>query len=542
VRSIRDGVPVNAGSGAAPSSIPAAIAATAGHHGDRVAIRDDATSLSYRELFEAGREFAAALTASGLMPGDRVAIWSPNRVEWVVAALGIFSAGGVLVPVNTRFKGAEAIDLLVRSRARALITVTDFLGNDYIAMLEATVVELPELGTVVVAQGRATGRATDWHGFLARATPDALAEVDRRSAGLGPDAPSDILFTSGTTGVPKGVVMTHGRTLRVATDWVAMTGLTAGDVYLMVNPYFHMFGLKAGILASVASGATMLPEPVFDVDRVLSRVAAERVTVLPGPPTLYQAVLDHPSRDRHDLSSLRVAVTGAADIPVKLIRRIHDELPFSTIVTGYGLTEAGTACATSEGDDVEAIATTVGRPRPGFEVRVVDDAGVDVSAGQAGEVLLRGASVMTGYLDDPEETAKVLSPEGWLRTGDLGVLDDAGRLKIVGRAKDMFIVGGFNAYPAEIENALLRHPGVQQAAVIGIPDERLGEVGMAFVVVGPEPVTEAEIIEWSRGQMANYKVPRAVAIVDELPVNATGKVMKETLRERAAGESGGAAT
>ncbi len=531
-----------AGADATCSSIPAVIAATAGRHGGRVAIRDGETLLSYEDLFRAGRQFGAALANSGLKPSDRVAIWAPNGVEWVIAALGIFSAGGVLVPVNTRFKGAEATDLLVRSRARALITVTDFLGNDYIAMLEATGVPLPDLDTVVVAQGRATGGASDWPGFLARATPDALAEVDRRSAALGPDDPSDILFTSGTTGVPKGVVMTHGRTLRVATDWVAMTGLSAGDTYLMVNPYFHMFGLKAGILASVASGATMLPESVFDVDRVLSRVAAERVTVLPGPPTLYQSILDHPNRDRHDLSSLRIAVTGAADIPVKLIRRIHDELPFSTIVTGYGLTEAGTACATSEGDDVEAIATTVGRPRPGFDVRVVDDAGVDVGAGQAGEVLLRGASVMLGYLDDPEETAKVLSPGGWLRTGDLGVIDEAGRLRIVGRVKDMFIVGGFNAYPAEIENALLRHPAVQQAAVIGIPDERLGEVGMAFVVVGPEPVTEAEIIEWSRGQMANYKVPRVVAIVDELPVNATGKVMKEALRERAAGQSGGAAT
>ena len=490
---------------AAPATIPATLAATADRHGDLVAVRDGTTSLSFAELRRAGRAFAAALAASGLLPGDRVAIWSPNSAEWVVAALGIFSAGGVLVPVNTRFKGAEAADVLVRSRARVLVTVTGFLGNDYVSMLEATGTDLPDLDTAVVARGRATtgrtratGRTTDWDSFLSRATPGALAEVDRRCAALGPDDPSDILFTSGTTGVAKGVVMTHGRTLRVATDWVAMTGLRPGDVYLMVNPYFHMFGLKAGILACVASGATMLPEPVFDVDRVLSRVAAERVTVLPGPPTLYQAILDHPDRAGHDLSSLRVAVTGAADIPVELIRRIHDELPFSEIVTGYGLTEGGTACATCEDDDVEAVATTVGRPRPGFEVRVVDGAGADVGAGQAGEVLIRGDSVMVGYLDDPDETAKVLSPDGWLRTGDLGAMDEAGRLRIVGRVKDMFIVGGFNAYPAEIENALLRHPAVEQAAVIGIPDERLGEVGMAFVVVGSEPVTEAEIIEWSR--------------------------------------------
>ena len=231
-----------------------------------------------------------------------------------------------------------------------------------------------------------------------------------------------------------------------------------------------------------------------------------------------------------------MAVTGAADIPVELIRRVHDELPFSKIVTGYGLTEAGTACATSAEDDAEAIATTVGRPRPGFELRIVRDDG-DVEIGQAGEVLLRGGSIMAGYLDDPEETAKTLSADGWLRTGDLGVVDEAGRLRIVGRVKDMFIVGGFNAYPAEIENALLRHPAVQQVAVIGIPDRRLGEVGMAYVVASAD-VSGDDIIEWSRGEMANYKVPRVVEMVGALPLNATGKVLKDVLREQAVSRLG----
>jgi acyl-CoA synthetase (AMP-forming)/AMP-acid ligase II len=312
-----------------------------------------------------------------------------------------------------------------------------------------------------------------------------------------------------------------------------MTGLTAGDRYLMVNPYFHMFGLKAGILASLVAGATMLPEPVFDVDRVLRRVEADRITVLPGAPTIYQAILDHPRRDEHDLSSLRVAVTGAADIPVELIRRIFDELPFSVVITGYGLTEGGTAAATSPGDDPETIATTVGRPRPSFELRIVDSERRDVPPGEAGEILLRGGSIMSHYLDDPDATAAAIDDDGWLGTGDLGVIDEAGCLRIVGRSKDMFIVGGFNAYPAEIENALLRHPDVQQVAVIGIPDERLGEVGMAFVVPRPGTApTEEAIVGWSREQMANYKVPRRVELVDELPLNATGKVVKDDLRAR----------
>jgi HIP---CoA ligase len=523
---------MNTAVGGSAPTIPAITAAAAHRYGERQAIEDGDTSLTYAELFEAARSFGAALVESGIDPGDRVAVWAGNRVEWVVALLGISQAGAVLVPVNTRFKGNEAADLLVRSRARALVTVTDFLGTDYVAMLGATGTELPDLSTVIVAAGPVPSGAESWTGFLDRAGDATRRTVDRRCSELGPGDPSDILFTSGTTGVPKGVVMTHGRTLCVATDWVAMTGLGPDDRYLMVNPYFHMFGLKAGILACVASGATMLPEAVFDVDRILQRVDGERVTVLPGPPTLYQSILDHPRRADHRLETLRVAVTGAADIPVELVRRIHEELPFSIVVTGYGLTEAGTAAATSPEDDVETIATTVGRPRPGFELRIVGADG-DVAAGEAGEVMVRGGSVMAGYLDDPEATALALSPEGWLRTGDLGVIDAAGCLRIVGRVKDMFIVGGFNAYPAEIENFLLRHPDIRQAAVIGIPDERLGEVGMAFVVTRAGTGSPAEIIEWSRHQMANYKVPRVVAIVDELPVNATGKVMKDVLRQRA---------
>jgi acyl-CoA synthetase (AMP-forming)/AMP-acid ligase II len=257
--------------------------------------------------------------------------------------------------------------------------------------------------------------------------------------------------------------------------------------------------------------------------------------VLPGPPTLYQGILDDPRRDHYDLSTLRVAVTGAADIPVELIRRLDSELPFSLIVTGYGLTETGTAAATLPDDDVETIATTVGCARPGFELRIVDGRGSQVPPGVAGEILLRGGSVMSHYLDDPVATAEALSSDGWLRTGDLGTVDPSGYLRIVGRSKDMFIVGGFNAYPAEIENALLRHPDIRQAAVIGIPDERLGEVGMAFVVVKPGAVpTQADLIGWSRGHMANFKVPRVVEFVEELPLTATGKVLKDVLRDRVA--------
>ena len=508
-------------------SIPAMTEAAANRDAQAIAVVDGDVQLTYGRLREEARRFGASLVASGVGPGDRVGIWSFNSVEWIVALLGIFEAGAVLVPVNTRFKGTEAADILSRSHARVLVTNTDFLDTDYVALLGSSGVDLPDLETTVIVRGATPAGTTGWSDFMARGS-DGLSSVD-----VGPDDVSDILFTSGTTGKAKGVVQTHERTLRVATDWVRMTGLSAGDRYLMVNPYFHMFGLKAGILASVAAGATMLPQPVFDVDRVLQRVDEEKVAVLPGPPTLYQALLDHPKRDDYDLSSLRIAVTGAADIPVELIRRVDAELPFSVLITGYGLTEGGTASATSPEDDPETVATTVGRPRPGFELRIVDAKEQDLPAGEAGEILLRGPSIMSHYLDDPEATAEALSPDGWLRTGDLGVVDERGNLRIVGRVKDMFIVGGFNAYPAEIENLLLAHPDIQQAAVIGVPDARLGEVGMAFVVLRPgASPTGDDIVAWSREHMANYKAPRAVDIVEELPLNATGKVMKDELRKR----------
>ena len=517
--------------GRAGASIASRVEEVVTTHGDRIAVVSQGEQITYAELGERADRFAAGLAAAGIAVGDRVAIWAPNSAEWIVAVLGLFRSGAVLVPINTRFKGAEAADILERSHARALITVTDFLDANPLDLLIGA--DLPDLATTIVLAGPVPDGALSYEAVLASGTDADRAEVQRRVASLTGDDPSDILFTSGTTGKPKGVVQTQARTLLVASDWTVMTGLTAGDRYLMVNPYFHMFGLKAGILAAVLAGATMYPEPVFDVDRVLRTVAAEQITVLPGAPTIYQSILDHPDRDSFDLSSLRIAVTGAADIPVSLIERIFAELPFELVVTGYGLTEGGTAAGTRLGDDPETIATTVGRPRPGFELRIVDGEGHDLPNGEAGEVWLRGGSVMSHYLDDPEATAEALDTDGWLRTGDLGVVDDAGNLRIVGRSKDMFIVGGFNAYPAEIENLLLGHPGIAEVAVIGIPDERLGEVGMAFVVPAPGvPVDGDEVVAWARDNMANYKAPRRVEVVEALPRNATGKVVKDDLRAR----------
>jgi HIP---CoA ligase len=516
-----------------PRSIGELVRSAASSFAEREAIVDGDVRMTFRELASRVLDSARAAMAVGVEHGDRVAIWAPNTWEWIVAALGAVSAGAVLVPINTRFKGREAAFVLGKSGARALFTTRGFLDLDLPGMLgEAGVPN--SLERIVLLRGEAAGGEETFEDYLSRAASVDPSDVDKRLEAVGADDLSDIIFTSGTTGSPKGVMTTHAQSLRVFETWSEIVGLAAGDRYLIVNPFFHTFGYKAGILACLMRGATIIPHAVFDVPSVLARIAEERVTVLPGPPTLYQSILNVP--DRGDLSSLRLAVTGAAVVPVELIKRMRSELTFETILTAYGLTEStGTATMCRQGDDPETIATTSGCAIPDTEVRVVDDAGNAMPPGEPGEVVVRGYNVTQGYYEDPSQTAEAIDAGGWLHTGDIGVMDERGYLRITDRKKDMFIVGGFNAYPAEIENALLRHPAVAQAAVVGAPDERLGEVGVAFVVprIG-ETADPAQIISWARDEMANYKVPRRVEIVDALPMNASGKVLKFELRERAA--------
>jgi acyl-CoA synthetase (AMP-forming)/AMP-acid ligase II len=519
---------------AAASTIPGLVEAAAARYGAASAVEDGATRLSFTGLAAAARRAARAFIAAGVKAGDRVAIQAPNSAEWIVAALGLQSAGAVLVTLNTRLKGAESAWILGRSGARILLTASEFLGNRYVEMRAGH--DLPALERKVVFGAPAAG-AEHWDAFLAAGEGVPEAAARQRAAAVAPDDLSDLLFTSGTTGRPKGVMTTHGQNLRAFATWSEVVGLRAGDRYLIVNPFFHSFGYKAGWLACLMRGATALPHAVFEAAAVLERVACEHVSVLPGPPTLYQSFLAAPERDRFDLSSLRLAVTGAAVIPLELVRRMRSELGFETVITGYGLTEAcGIATMCRFDDDPETIATTSGRAIPGAEVRCVDRDGKEVPSGEPGEVVVRGYNVMPGYFEDPDATAEAIDAEGWLHTGDVGVMDARGYLRITDRIKDMFITGGFNCYPAEIESQLFEHPGIAQAAVIGVPDERLGEVGMAFVVPRPgAELTPEGVIAFARERMANYKVPRRVEIVDALPLNASGKVRKFALRERAAG-------
>ena len=449
---------------------PRMVGVLAERHGSRAAIEDGETTLSFTALSEQVEAATRALIAAGVCPGDRVAIWAPNMWEWIVASLGLHGAGGVLVPINTRYKAAEAAFILRKAEARMLLTVTDFLNTDYVRLLRDHDEEVALPLGIVVLRGQAPEGTRSW-GALLEGAQEVTAEAARaRADAVAPDDLSDILFTSGTTGEPKGAMCTHAQSLRAYRDWSHVVGLAEGDRYLVVAPFFHCFGYKAGWLAALMMGATVLPQAVFDPVAVLGRIGADRVSMLPGPPALYQTLLGRDDLGDHDLSSLRLAVTGAAVIPVELIRRMKDELGFETVITGYGLTEAcGIATMCRFDDDPETIARTSGRAIPDVEVLVVDDCGEEVSRGEPGEVVVRGYNVMRGYLGEEAQTAAAIDEGGWLHTGDIGVMDEGGYIRITDRKKDMFIMGGFNCYPAEIESLMLRNEDLIQAAVIGSP-------------------------------------------------------------------------
>jgi acyl-CoA synthetase (AMP-forming)/AMP-acid ligase II len=516
-----------------PRTIPQALDLAADRYQNDDALVDGATRLSFRQLAARVEQVARALVASGIEPGDRVSLWAPNSSEWVIVSFAIYAVGAVLVPVNTRYRGEEAGHVLRTSRSRLLFTVTDMLGSDLVAFLDE-VPGLEALEEIVILEGPTRPGCTPIAEFTARGTDAQEPEVARRRESLLESDASDIVFTSGTTGHPKGAVLGHGASIRTYLAWSELVGLRRGDRYLVVYPFFHTAGLKSGLLACILRGATIIPHAVFDVVPVMEVVASERITMLPGPPTVFQSILNHPDFASFDLSSLRLSVTGAAIVPVEVIRRMREELRFETVVTGYGLTETtGTVSMCRHDDAPDVIANTVGRPLPGVSIRVVDESGEAVPMGHPGEILVRGFNVMKEYFEDPTATKEAIDEDGWLRTGDIGILGQDGNLRITDRKKDMFIVGGFNAYPAEIEGILIGHPEVGQVAVIGTADERLGEVGVAFVVPRPGRTVDPEdLAAWCRDHMANFKVPRSIHIVDSLPMNPTGKVMKFVLREQ----------
>jgi acyl-CoA synthetase (AMP-forming)/AMP-acid ligase II len=504
-------------------------------HGDRPAIIDGATTLGYRELEATAHRVGAALLAHGVRPGDRVAVWSPNRWEYAATFLGAQCVGASLVPLNTRYKGHEAHEVLARSRAGTLVVARGFLGTDHLRMLTDAGAEIapgsdavwPGLPGLHLVVDLGEGGAGDLPGPVLGWT-DLLASADRCKPGalrsamdeVTSETVCDILFTSGTTGSPKGVVSTHAQSVGAALAWAAGAGLTPEDRYAVVNPFFHSFGYKAGVLASLSAGAAVLPVETYDAVSLMELIQEQRVTVLPGPPTLFLGLLHHPRLADFDLSSLRFATCGATAVAETLFDDMVAVLGFDEVKQAYGLTECVVVTMSRDGEPLAHVRGTTGPPVPGLEVRLGGD----------DEILVRGALVMQGYFEDPDETTRAIDADGWLHTGDVGRVDEHGCVTIVDRIKDLVIVGGFNVSPVEVEHVLARHPAVAESAVVGAPDERMGAVCHAYVVLRPgHAVGPDELTPWLRERLANYKVPRLVTVVDELPRNAAGKVLKTAL-------------
>jgi acyl-CoA synthetase (AMP-forming)/AMP-acid ligase II len=515
-------------------SIPRMALLNAERYSDELAVIDGDVRMTFRDVGRQMLDVARALVASDVSPGERVALWAPNSAAWIPAALGILATGAWLVPLNTRFKAGEAAFVLERSDARALVCHNGFLGIDYVGTLREANPSLRALRDVVLLAGDALEDTTSWENFLARGVDVADSVVRDRIESIGADDISDVIFTSGTTGLPKGVMLRHGTSLRAYEAMNRSYRIGRGDRGLIVTPFFHCFGYKAGWMLTLMTGATAVPVAVFDPGAALRTIEELGITHTGGSPTMFWSMLDHPTREQRDLSSLRTTIASAAYVPVELIARTREDMGVAHALTGYGLTEAHAIVSISPPDDTpEMVASWSGRVIDDVEVRIVATDGSDVANGERGELLVRGFGVMSGYIADPDATASVIDSEGWLHTGDIAYTNEDRYLKVCDRIKDIYIVGGFNVAPAEVEGILVDWERISVAAVVGQPDDHWGEVGVAYVIPAPgESLEPDDVVAYAREHMANYKVPRRVIVVDELPMNATGKILKHELRTR----------
>ncbi|WP_141013036.1 AMP-binding protein [Nocardioides sambongensis] len=532
-----------------PVTIPAALRRASSTAGHALAVADAERRLTWRELHQEVQLTARALVALGLGRGDRLALWAPNSWQWVVCSLATTYVGATLVPLNSRYTGHEVVDVVRRTRARIVVLADGFLGRDQLGELRsAAATDLEDDGSegaralagcpetvAVVTIGSQQPGAVSFSAIAEVAAPVDPERVETMADAVGADDVADILFTSGTTGRSKGACSAHRQTLAAAEAWATEGRVSGTDRYFVINPMFHAFGYKAGLLTCVLRTAAIVTRPLFDLDEATGLLRDEGISVIAAAPPVFQDLLDSPDRPAH--ARLRLAVTGATLVPTVLIERIQQELDCPLVLTAYGLTEAVVATMCRAGDAPDVIARTVGRAVCGFEVRIAGTAGAGTTGaggaatGVTGEVLLRGPNVMLGYLDDPEATAAAIDEDGWFHTGDVGSLDDTGYLTITDRLKDVVIVGGFNVYPAEIEQVLSRLPGVREVAAVGAPDPRLGEVVRALVVRQPgSALAAADVTTYCRERLANFKVPRAIEFVDALPRNAAGKVLRRSLR------------
>ncbi len=521
---------------------------------DALIVRQQNIRWTYGELKAKVDAFAAGLLALGLAPGERVGIWSPNNAEWVITQFATAKAGLILVNINPAYRLSELDYALNKVGCKALITADSFKTSDYVGMLRELAPEidrsapgklqskrLPALTTLIRIgddEKRGFVRFADVLGMGGERHRAQLAEL---AGTLQFDDPINIQFTSGTTGVPKGATLTHHNILNNGYFIGEAQRLSDNDRVCIPVPLYHCFGMVLGNLACITHGAAMVyPSEGFDPLATLETVAAERCTALYGVPTMFITELGHPDFKRFDLSSLRTGIMAGSPCPIEVMKRCVSEMNMSEVTIAYGMTETSpVSTQTSHDDPLERRVGTVGRVHPHVEIKVVDSDGRIVAPGAPGELCTRGYSVMLGYWGDEERTAEALDRAGWMHTGDLATIDEAGYCNIVGRIKDMVIRGGENVYPREVEEFLFRHPKVEAVQVVGVPDMKYGEELCAWIKLRPgATASAAEVQDFCKGQIAHYKVPRYIRFVDAFPMTVTGKVQKFIMREETIKELG----
>jgi len=515
---------------------------------EAVVVRHQDIRWSYRELGEAVDAFAAGLLALDLQPGDRVGIWSPNNIEWLITQFATAKAGLILVNINPAYRKAELSYTLKKVACKALILASEFKSSDYIGMLNdiapgieksdnglLDLPEFPELRSLIVISEKPVAGMIRFDDIAAMAPEDAVEQLRARTLASQPDDAINIQFTSGTTGLPKGATLTHFNVLNNGYFSGQAMALSSQDCLCIPVPLYHCFGMVLGVLACVTHGASMVfPSEAFEPLAVLEAVNEEHCTALHGVPTMFIAELEHPDFKSFDLSKLRTGIMAGAPCPIEVMRKVISEMNMSEVTIAYGMTETSPVSFQSATDDpLEKRVATVGRIHPHVQVKIIDKQGAVVPRGTSGELCTRGYSVMLGYWGDKEQTDESIDADGWLHTGDLAVIDDEDYCDIVGRVKDMIIRGGENVYPREIEEYLFQHPKIEQVAVFGIPDERFGEAVVAWVKLREGESLDAEgIRNYCNEQIAYYKVPKHIVIVDEFPMTVTGKIQKFIMREK----------
>ena len=513
-----------------------------------IVVRHQNTRWNYQQLGDAVDAFAGGLLALDLEPGDRIGIWSPNNLEWVIAQFATAKAGLILVNINPAYRKGELSYTLKKVNCKALILAREFKSSNYVAMLreiapaiddsesgQLNLAELPDLRSLIVISDDAVDGMFRFADIAGMAPVDASEQLSARARLSQPDDAINIQFTSGTTGLPKGATLTHFNVLNNGYFVGQAMNFTKQDVLCIPVPLYHCFGMVMSVLTSVLHGATMVfPSEAFEPRATLEALSEEKCTALQGVPTMFIAELEDPDFDQFDLSHLRTGIMAGAPCPIEVMRRVISDMNMDQVTIAYGMTETSPVSFQSATDDpLEKRVSTVGRIHPHVQVKVVDEQGRVVPRGTSGELCTRGYSVMLGYWDDEEQTNETIDEAGWLHTGDLAVIDDDGYCDIVGRVKDMIIRGGENIYPREIEEYLFQHPKIQEVAVFGIPDEKYGEAVVAWIRLRDGELIDADgIREYCNEQIAYYKVPKHICIVDEFPMTVTGKIQKFIMREQ----------